>query len=95
MIHCYGGIPLPPTSKINYVNMQRNYVNMQHCYNVNMKIMMFTCNLNYVTCQHNHVNKSHVNILCCMFTLIISHLRGRSMPPYTEINVLHVPKRDE
>jgi hypothetical protein len=25
----YGGIFLPPTCKINYVNMQENYVNMQ------------------------------------------------------------------
>ena len=25
----YGGIHLPPTFKINYVNMQHNYVNMR------------------------------------------------------------------
>ena len=35
----YGGILLPPTSKINYVNMQHNYVNMR---------------LIYVDMQHNY-----------------------------------------
>jgi hypothetical protein len=33
----YGGIFLPPTCKINYVNMQENYVNMQKNY-VNMQV---------------------------------------------------------
>ena len=33
----YGGIFLPPTCKINYVNMQENYVNMQENY-VNMQV---------------------------------------------------------
>jgi hypothetical protein len=33
-----GGIFLPPTCKINYVNMQENYVNMQENY-VNMQII--------------------------------------------------------
>ena len=28
----YGGILLPPTCKINYVNMQHNYVNMRFIY---------------------------------------------------------------
>ena len=37
----YGGILLPPTCKINYVNMQHNYVHMR---------------LIYVNMQHNYVN---------------------------------------
>jgi hypothetical protein len=36
-MYVYGGIFLPPTCKINYVNMQENYVNMQENY-VNMQV---------------------------------------------------------
>ena len=34
----YGGILLPPTCKINYVNMQHNYVNMRLIY-VDMQLL--------------------------------------------------------
>jgi hypothetical protein len=44
----YGGIFLPPTCKINYVNMQENYVIMQE---------------NYVNMQENYVNMQVTNIL--------------------------------
>ena len=42
----YGGILLPPTCKINYVNMQNNYVNMR---------------LIYVDMQHNYVDMHVIN----------------------------------
>lgn len=44
----YGGIFLPPTCKINYVNMQENYVNMQY---------------NYVYMQDNYVDMQISNRL--------------------------------
>ena len=40
----YNGILLPPTCKINYVNMQHNYVNMR---------------LIYVDMQHNYVDMQY------------------------------------
>jgi hypothetical protein len=43
-----GGIFLPPTCKINYVNMQENNVNMQD---------------NYVNMQENHVTMQVTNLL--------------------------------
>ena len=64
----YGGILLPLTCKINYVNMrdnyvnmrliyvnmQHNYVDMQHKY-VNMRDNYVNMRLNFVACQHNYV----------------------------------------
>jgi hypothetical protein len=46
---------LPPTCKINYVNMQENYVNMQDYY-VNMQE-------DHVNMQENYVNMQVTNVL--------------------------------
>ena len=50
--HTYGGILLPPTCKINYVNMQHNYVNMR---------------LIYVDMQHNYVGMNVINFCQKLF----------------------------
>ena len=44
----YGGILLPPSCKIVYVNMRHNNIPMRHSYG-NMQH-------NYVDMQHNYVN---------------------------------------
>ena len=51
----YGGILLPPTWKINYVNMQHNYVNMRLIY-VNMQHNYVNMRLIYVIMQHYYIN---------------------------------------
>ena len=56
----YGGILLPLTRKINYVNMRLIYVNMQHNY-VNMQH-------NYVDMQHNSSSK-----LTCLSRMLSLH----------------------
>ena len=48
----YGGILLPPTCKINYVNMQHNYVNMRRI---------------YVDMQHNYVDMHVINFCQKLF----------------------------
>ena len=48
----YGGILLPPTCKINYVNMQHNYVNMRPI---------------YVDMQHNNVEMQVINFCQKLF----------------------------
>ena len=48
----YGDILLPPTCKINYVNMQHNYVNMR---------------LIYVDMQHNYVDMHVINFCKILF----------------------------
>ena len=62
IVYC-GGILLPSTCEINYVNMQHNYVDIRFIY-VNMQH-------HYVYVKHNYVNKSHVNIM--MLHVIILH----------------------
>ena len=70
--YLYGGILLPPTCKINYVNMRDNYVNMrliyfnmQHNYvdmlhkYVNMRDNYVNIRLNFVACQYNYVAYWH------------------------------------
>ena len=52
IIESYGGILLPPTCKINYVNMQHNYVNMR---------------LIYVDMQHNYVDMHVINFCQKLF----------------------------
>ena len=48
----YGGILLPPTCKINYVNIQHNYVNMR---------------LIYIHMQHNYVDMHVINFCQKLF----------------------------
>ena len=54
----YGGILLPLTRKINYVNMRLIYVNMQHNY-VNMRLISVNMQNNYVHMQLIYVNMQH------------------------------------
>ena len=49
---CYGGILLPPTCKINYVNMQHN--------NVNRRLI-------YVDMHHNYVDMHVINFCQKLF----------------------------
>ena len=59
MSYIYGGILLPPTCKINYVNMQHNYVNMR---------------LIYVDMQHNYVDMQVINFCQNYFFLRVNFL---------------------
>ena len=59
---------LPPTCKINYVNMQHNYVNMQ---------------LMYVNMQDNYAHMQHKMLTCNLFksTCNINLIKIRSFDP--------------
>ena len=64
----YGGILLPPTCKINYVNMQHNYVNMR---------------LIYVDMQHNYVDMHVINFCQNYFFLRVNFLTNAIIWYYT------------
>ena len=58
----YGGILLPHTCKINYVNMQHNYINKSH---VDIIMLHVDINKSYVDLimLHVDINESHVYII--------------------------------
>lgn len=55
----FGGISLPHTCKIDYVNMQDNYVNMQD---------------NYVFMQDNYMSTCKIIMLACKLQIFIESL---------------------
>ena len=78
--HTYGGILLPPTCKINYVNIQHNYVNMRLIYvdmQHNYDIIYLTCRGQKYATIHTIPKYDQISFLLIYFVIAHSKLWNR------------------